>query len=200
MAGADHPMLWQLIIAIPRGALTLAQAQQRRQGLDRGGCHGPEQFGQVGATLHAPYPLGNPLLEARTDAHPHQRRIGAVDLAAHRCRRLFGNGFYLLDHQRAVDGHDDAHVMQYAIGRDGAVGEVGINAFGVEQAALDIEQAVIALKAGADNLAAMEQSAFRLTANRLCHRYALPCCGAPQRPATVLRRCPDRHRTPAPGR
>ncbi len=82
MAGSDHPVIRHLEIRISSGALAQAFLHDRGQGLDGGGGHRTQQFGEVGAALQSTDSLGHPLFEASANTQPHQCPVGAVDMTA----------------------------------------------------------------------------------------------------------------------
>ncbi|MCY1553421.1 hypothetical protein D9M68_899030 [compost metagenome] len=114
------------------------------------------------AALDSADEFGHALLEAGADAQALEGGIGLVDAGADGRRCIFGDRLDVLDHHALVDGHADDHLVQHTAGRYHAVDEFGVDALGVDEAALEVEHPVAALVAGAQHLAGMQQAAGNL--------------------------------------
>ncbi|MNF99615.1 hypothetical protein D3C84_825210 [compost metagenome] len=142
---------------------------QVESALVQGGGHGAEQFGEVGAALGATDPLRDLFLEALADFQADQALVDSSDLRAIRCWRVLGHGLEVVNHELQVGRQTHVHLMHGGTGRNHFVVGIMIMILGVQQVAVDIDQAIVAQIARTGDLASVQALPVRFARCAVLH-------------------------------
>src|SRR6185437_7845631 len=170
-----------------------------RHGLEGAGRERRGELAEMRAALHGAEELPDLLVIARPDREPHELAVGRRDPAAVvRIRHGVHPRLGIHDHEVAVDGEAQPHGVDRLAGLAHAGGEVEVVGLAVDQAALDVVEAIRALVAVDLDRARMQRYALDRRLRR-AHRPMprTPRCAVPRgSPLRAPRRSGSAARSP----
>jgi hypothetical protein len=150
-------------IELKRFALTLpfVSSPESREGLDGRRGKRAQKLGHVRAAAYAPHVVMQALAEALDEVRTDELRIGRLDaIASPGVRHGDRADVDRVNHEIAIDRHPNPHVVHGLARRPHPSKELVIVILRVDEMGIDVEQAVVTLKAFVADAALMQALAW----------------------------------------